>query len=136
IVLLFRPRKSAKLYRSIWTEAGAPLIVTTKKQGTLLEQKLRERINQPVHLAVGMTYGNPSIPSALDELRAKKISKLLLLPAYAQYSATSSGSVFDATVDELKRWRWVPDFRAIMSYHDNRAYITALVNSIDEHWKE
>lgn len=136
IVLVFRPKRSAKLYRSIWTDEGAPLIVTSKRQAELLEVKLRERIGEPVHVAVGMTYGNPSIQSALDSLLEKKIRKLFVLPAYAQYSATSSASVFDVTTAELRKWRWVPDFRIAMSFHDHPAYIKALANSIRDHWQK
>jgi ferrochelatase len=136
IILNTRPRNSAELYRKVWTDEGSPLLIISRKQAAGLEAALRERIGEPVHVAVGMRYGNPSIRAGLEELRAKKCRKLLILPAYPQYSAVTTGSTFDAVADVLKTWRWVPALRMIDHYHDHPGYIGALADSIREAWQE
>jgi ferrochelatase len=88
----------------------------------------------PTHVALGMRYGSPSIENALEELRAQNVRRLLVLPLYPQYSATTTASVFDAVVDALKRWRWIPEIRFVSSYHDEAGYIGALAASAREFW--
>jgi ferrochelatase len=72
----------------------------------------------------------------LGELRAANVRRLLVLPLYPQYSATTTASTFDAVTRELSRWRWIPELRFINQYHDEPGYIAALVASIREHWAE
>ncbi len=136
IVLRTRPRRVAKAYAEIWTEEGSPLLVTSRQQQQALEAALRERASGPVKVALGMSYGEPSIPNALAELREAGARRILLLPLYPQYSGSTTASVFDATVAELMRWRWVPEFRYIQHYADEPAYIRALADSVREYRAE
>ncbi|HVS02165.1 MAG TPA: ferrochelatase [Thermoanaerobaculia bacterium] len=133
-VLTRRPRQSAKLYRKIWTAEGGPLLLGTERLATLLEQWLRPRLDSPLHVAVGMRYGRPSLGSALDALTARGCRHILLLPLYPQYSATSTASTFDVVAGELTRRRWVPELRTVNGYHDDPAYVAALAASIREVW--
>lgn len=133
-VLTTRPRKSAKLYEEVWTEEGSPLLVTAKRQAAALEERLQARVASPLHVAVGMRYGNPSIRLGLDELRRRGCRRILVLPLYPQYSASTTGSTFDAVAEELTRWRWVPELRTVHQYHDDPAYVRALAASIRETW--
>jgi protoporphyrin/coproporphyrin ferrochelatase len=133
-VLTTRPRASAKLYHEVWTDEGSPLLVITRKQAAAVEGLLRERIASPLHVAVGMRYGNPAIREGLDELRQKGCRRILVLPLYPQYAAATTGSTFDAVAQELTRWRWVPELRTIHQYHDDPAYVGALAASIREAW--
>jgi len=135
IVLRTRPRRSAKLYKEIWQEEGSPLLVISKSQRAKLESMLREKLASPVEVSLGMRYGNPSMKSALEELRDKGAKKIIVLPLYPQYSATSTGSVFDSVFSELKNWRWIPDLRTIGSYHDHPGFIECLARSVEEGWK-
>jgi ferrochelatase len=82
-----------------------------------------------------MRYGNPSIASGLQVLREKGCTRILVFPLYPQYSATTTGSTFDAVADELKQWRRVPELRMISSYHDHPTYIDALAASVRGHWE-
>ena len=82
-----------------------------------------------------MTYGSPSIPEALDQLRRAGVRRLVVLPLYPQYSGTTTASVFDRVTSQLQRWRWVPELRFIGNYHDEPAYIDAVAASIREHWR-
>jgi ferrochelatase len=77
-----------------------------------------------------MRYGNPSIASALAELRAAGARRLLVLPLYPQYSATTVASTFDAVAAELRAWRWLPEPRFITHYHDDPGYLDALADSV------
>lgn len=132
IILRTRPQKSAEAYQSVWTPQGAPLIVTSRQQGQSLEHALANELGENVKVAVAMRYSTPSIRAGLDQLRKVNARRVLVLPLYPQYSATTTGSIFDAVVDELKTWRWLPELRFINHYHDDAAYISALANSVRE----
>jgi ferrochelatase len=136
IVLNTRPQSSAKLYRRVWTDEGAPLLAISRRQAAGLEATLRERVGEPLHVAVGMRYGNPSIEAGLEELRAKRCRRVLVFPAYPQYSAVTTGSTFDAVADVLRRWRWVPGLRLLPHYHDHPGYVRALAGSVRRAWDD
>lgn len=134
-VLTTRPKKSAKLYETVWTEEGSPLLVITRQQAAGVEAELEERLGSPFAVAIGMRYGNPSVRSGLEELRAQGCRRILVLPLYPQYSASTTGSTFDALAEELTTWRWVPELRTIHKYHDDPGYVGALAASIREVWE-
>ena len=131
-VLTFRPGRSAALYRNVWTPDGSPLLVVTRRQAAALQARFGDRIR----VAVGMRYGNPSIASALDELEEAGCRRILVLPLFPQYSASTTASTYDACFDALKAKRWMPEVRTIMSYHDEPAYLDAVAASIRERWQE
>ncbi len=134
-ILPFRPRQSAALYEKVWQEDGSPLLNCSLRLGEELAARLARTIGSPLHVAIGMRYGNPSIPHALTELRDKGCSRILVVPMFPQYSATTVASVFDAVSAELTAWRVVPSLRTIHRYHDEPAYIEALAESIREVWE-
>jgi len=125
IILRIRPQKSARAYREIWTASGSPLLVNTRALARALEQRLP---SMPV--ATGMTYGNPSIATALEALRASGAQKLLVLPLYPQYSATTTASVLDRVEVALRRIDWRPAILFVDDYYDDEAYIAALAESL------
>ncbi|TVQ48718.1 MAG: ferrochelatase [Gammaproteobacteria bacterium] len=135
VILNIRPRRSARAYREVWTDEGSPLLVYTRRVAERLEQELATALPGPVRVAVGMTYGNPSIASALATLREAGCRRLLVLPLYPQYSATTTGSVFDRLASCLMRTRWLPELRFITTYHDEPLYIEALASRIEQHWQ-
>ncbi|MEO5702710.1 MAG: ferrochelatase [Gammaproteobacteria bacterium] len=132
VILRIRPARSARSYQKVWTEQGSPLLAISKRQAAALQVALNIKFNGPVVVALGMRYGNPSIATALQQLRAANVRRLLVLPLYPQYSASTTGSTFDAVADVLKTWRWLPELRMINHYHDAPAYIDTLANSIQE----
>ena len=136
IVLRTRPRRVAKAYAEIWTEEGSPLMAISRKQQAALEEVLARRARGRIRVALGMSYGNPSIESALAELREAGARRIILLPMYPQYSGSTTASVVDAVFAELSRWRWIPEFRMIQHYADDSAYIRALAASIREYRAE
>lgn len=133
-VLPFRPAKSAALYRKVWTDEGSPLLAISRRQAAALEAALRGAAGNPLHVALGMRYGNPSVKSALRELAAKGCRRILVLPLYPQYAAVTTGSTFDAVAAELAAWRWVPEVRTLNGYHDDPRYIRALAASLRDAW--
>lgn len=134
VILRVRPARSARAYQAVWTEEGSPLLEISRRQAQGLQALLSAELPGPVRVALGMRYGNPSIPDALEELRSAQVRRLLVLPLYPQYSATTTASTFDAVTRELSRWRWIPELRFVNQYHDEPAYIAALVASIRDHW--
>ncbi|MDH3646548.1 MAG: ferrochelatase [Gammaproteobacteria bacterium] len=132
-ILRTRPRQSAKAYAKVWTDEGSPLLVNTMRQRDGLASLLDDRVNTPLHIEVGMRYAQPSIASALERLAAANCTRLLVLPLYPQYSATTTASTFDEVNRQLEKRRRVPALHFIDGYHDNPAYIDALAASIREH---
>lgn len=136
IILRTRPQKSAEKYQTIWTEQGAPLMVTSRNQQQLLQNQLEDRLAQPVTVALGMRYGNPSIRSALEELRDAGCEQLVVLPLYPQNSCSTTASTFDAVAEVLNGWRAVPSHTFISDYHRHESYISALAASIEAQWQK
>jgi len=132
VILRVRPRRSAEAYHKVWGPEGSPLLAIARRQAAALAQALGARLRGPVQVALGMRYGRPAIADALEELRAAGCRRLLVLPLYPQYSATTTGSTFDAVAATLRTWRWVPELRLVSHYHDDPAYIDALVASVRE----
>lgn len=134
IILRVRPAKSAAKYASVWTPDGSPLAVWTQRQAKLLQGYLGER-GHSVTVLPAMRYGQPSIASALDALRAQGADKILVFPAYPQYSGATTASTFDAVSHWVQKTRRVPALRLVAEYHDHPAYIEALAASVRAHWK-
>lgn len=134
IILNTRPRKSAQKYASIWTPEGSPLLVHTKRQATLLKGYLGERTRTPLLVDYAMRYGEPSVEQGILRLKAAGCDRLLVLPLYPQYAASSTGSVFDAVAATVKRLRNPPELRLIKHFHDHPGYIATLAESVRAHW--
>jgi ferrochelatase len=135
VILRVRPRRSARLYEKVWQHDGSPLARMSERQAHALQRVLRKKFSGPVRVGLGMRYGQPSIGSALEELRRANARRLLVLPLYPQYSATTTASTFDALADHLKAWRWLPDVRFIAHYHDEPGYTRALARSVTASWE-
>ncbi len=99
--------------------------------------QLRESLTDlDIIVELGMRYGKPSLSDGLDRLKEQGATRILVLPLYPQYSATTTATTFDAIAAELKSWRWIPELRFINHYHDHKLYIDALADSVENHWKQ
>ncbi|MDX1634351.1 MAG: ferrochelatase [Marinobacter sp.] len=136
IILRLRPRKSAAAYRKVWEAEGSPLLTHTAAQCEGIRKALQAKYGKNVVVAFAMRYGNPGIPKVLDDLKSQGVRKLLVLPLYPQYSASTSASTFDAIALDFMRRRWLPDFRFISHYPDYPPYIEAMAKRIEDHWAE
>lgn len=135
VILNTRPAKVAKLYQSIWTDAGSPLMVISERQAQKLAVDLSATFNQTIPVELGMSYGNPSIDSGFARLKAQGAERIVVLPLYPQYSCSTVASVFDAVASYAKTVRDIPQLRFNKQYFDHEAYIVALAHSIRRHWK-
>ena len=135
LILPFRSGQSAKKYASIWSPDGSPLKVHTEKQAKLLRGYLGQRGHQ-VEVAYAMRYGKPGIAGALDQLKAAGATRILILPAYPQYSATTTASIHDAVFAHLAKVRNLPELRFVRDYHDHAGYIEALAASVTAYWEK
>ena len=125
-ILNFRSFNSARLYKSIWTDGGSPLLVNCLK----IKEKVQKSLPSNYQVALGMRYGNPSIKSALNELKEANCRDIEVITLFPHYSATTVGSIFDAVSTEIKSWRWVPSIKFLNSYHDNPLLIEILSERI------
>jgi ferrochelatase len=126
-----RSQKSAKLYKSIWTEDGSPLLTYSNK----IVEKIKKTAPKNFEIELAMRYGNPKMEETLLSLKNKNCQSLLVLPMFPQYSGTTTGSIFDEVSRVLSKWRWVPKLNFVNSYHDDEAYILALAQSLRERIK-
>jgi len=133
IILRVRPAKSAAKYATVWMKEGSPLKVWTERQAKLLQGLLGERGHQ-LQVRHAMRYGQPSIASQLDAFKAEGVTRILVLPAYPQYSGATTASVIDAVARWALKTRHVPELRFINRYHDDPAHIRALADSVRRHW--
>lgn len=127
IIVPFRSRRSAAAYARVWTDAGSPLAVLSQQLTTGLTEHLAD---DATIVELAMTYGQPSISSAIDNLRGQGITRLLVLPLYPQYSATTTASVFDAVTKALHKHRWLPELRFINQYFQHSEWQDSIVSSI------
>ncbi len=132
VILNVRPRRSAALYRKVWTDEGSPLMVAGRRQQTELQAALDAAAPGVFRVELAMRYGAPSIADGLTALTRARCRRVLVLPLYPQYSSTTTASTFDAVAAALRSSRDMPELRFVRDYHDDPAYIAALAASIEE----
>jgi len=135
IILRVRPAKSAAKYASIWTPGGSPLKVWTVRQAQALQAALTAA-GHAVTVRHAMRYGNPSIAQVFGELKAAGARRILVVPAYPQYSGTTTASICDAVYAWAAGQRDIPELRFVQRYPDDAGYIAALANRIALHWRD
>jgi len=135
IILVTRPRRSAKLYQRIWYEDGSPLLVISERQ----VQEVQARLGDGYRVILGMTYGNPSIRSAIRTLEDEGIDRIVVLPMFPQFSSTTTASIYDASYTAAagrrcplfnERKRKVPTLRFIEPYYNHPTYIEAMAQRL------
>ncbi|MGI9337401.1 MAG: ferrochelatase [Gammaproteobacteria bacterium] len=131
-ILPRRSPKTAAAYRSIWGEKGSPLLAISIRQCAALRDAFG---GLPVKVELAMRYGQPSMAAGLAKLREQNCRRIIMLPLYPQYAASTVGSAFDAAAAELRKWRFVPQLRFIHSYCNDDRYIAALAESIKRHYR-
>ncbi len=135
VILNVRPARSAALYRKIWTDEGSPLMVMAQRQARGLQARLDAGRPGAFCVRLAMRYGEPGVAEGLDALMREGCARVLVLPMYPQYSATTTASVFDAVAAALRAQRNMPELRFVRDYHDHPAYIAALAASVEEDFR-
>ncbi len=134
IILNVRPRRSAEKYAKVWLEEGAPLVVHTERQAKLLRGYLGQAGLGHVSVAWAMRYGAPAVAGVLDRLKAEGCERILVLPLYPQYSASTTASALDAVRAWQRRNPGAAQIEAIEGFHDDAGYIAALAAAIQARW--
>lgn len=134
-IVPFRSPRSAEAYRRVWTERGSPLLFHTRDLAQAM-QKQFERSMPRVRVYPAMRYGTPGIAEALAQARADNVQRLIVLPMYPQYSATTTASVFDGVARALKSVRWIPELRLITHYHYDDGWVEAIADRIGNHQQQ
>lgn len=134
IILRVRPKKSALLYASVWDEeTGSPL----RHFSDQLTQKIARQIgSEQVLVRLGMRYGNPSLKSVMEEFKEAGVERVIVLPLYPQYSATTTAATYDEVLRIMMRWRDMPSLDFIRDYHDEPAYIEVMASHIRRYWEQ
>ncbi|MEH6443391.1 MAG: ferrochelatase [Oceanospirillaceae bacterium] len=135
IVLRTRPKKVAKLYQDIWKE-DSPMRIILHNQVDELQKSLTKIYSNPPQVFAAMTYGASNLTSVLQQLQQQKYSQVFVMPLFPQYSATSTGPVYDKVAQFQKNARDVLDIRILKSYYNHHLYIQALAQSIEKHWSK
>ncbi|MDD1827183.1 ferrochelatase [Photobacterium sp. ZSDE20] len=130
VILPIRSPKVAKLYQSVWMDDGSPLLVYSQRQAEKLEKKLE----MPV--ALGMTYGNPSLKTGIEQLMEQGVEEIIVLPLYPQYSGTTTAAVSDGLTKAFKQMPVIPSYRFIRDYYSHPSYAKALAESVRSHWEQ
>jgi len=131
-IVPFRSPRSAQAYRRVWTERGSPLLYHTRDLARAIQHEF-QRSQPQVSVYPAMRYGNPGIAGALEQARRDNVQRLIVLPMYPQYSATTTASVFDGLAHALKKVRWIPELRFVTHYHYDEAWVEAIADRIRAH---
>lgn len=135
IILQVRPKRVAKAYAEVWTDDGSPLLAISRQQQAAVQKELNHRgFDLPVELA--MTYGNPSMADSLQSLVDQGVEEVIVLPLYPQYSATTTGAVFDKLAKVIAKRPEFPALTFIRDYYRRDGYLDALAQSVKDHWQE
>ncbi|MBI3055932.1 MAG: ferrochelatase [Betaproteobacteria bacterium] len=133
-ILPLRPRQSAQRYAQIWMSDGSPLKVHTERQSKLLRGFLGERLKVPLAIDYAMRYGKPSVADALTGLKQQGCGRVLVLPLYPQYAASTTATAMDAVGAVFAATRNQPALRSVRNFHDHPGYIAALAQNISDYW--
>jgi ferrochelatase len=128
IILRTRPQNTAQAYAQIWDKTtGSPLLHVTQS----LRQKLTERLaHRYAWIELGMRYGNPSIPSAVQALGRAMVAHLDVLPLYPQYASSSTGTALECALSALSRLTFIPAVRVIPPFYAEPAYLDAVISQL------
>lgn len=137
IILPFRPKRTAAAYQQLWNEYGdSPLRAISVQQLAALQQHLQLQGGDMPLLRLAMTYGEPSLPTVVDELCAQGVEHILVLPLYPQFSATTTGPIYDRVAALFQARRNIPSISVLKQYCEHPRYIEALAQSVQTHWQQ
>lgn len=135
VILNIRPARSAKAYSQVWEDTGSPLMTHTKNQALGLRDRLQAKYGENIVVEFAMRYGNPAVAKTIEKMLQQGVRKILVLPLYPQYCASTTGSTFDALAQDFQTRRWLPELRFVNQYCDHEKYVKAIANKIRAHWE-
>jgi ferrochelatase len=135
LILPLRPKNLVPRYRGIWMPEGSPLMVYSRRQADGVARLLTQRGMQ-VEVGLGMRYGSPSVAGAMSELRQRGCERILAVPMYPQYAASTTATAVDAVTAHAARLRDQPELRFVKRFHEDAGYLEAVVGCIERYWRD
>jgi len=133
IIVPFRAPKSSKIYKKLWTDEGSPIIYHGKE----VQQKLQQKLGANYSVELAMRYKNPSIEETLERVRQSNPERIVILPLFPQFAASSTGSALVEAMDVIRKWWVIPELRFISQYWDHSSFIEALAERGREYeWRD
>ena len=126
IIVPFRTKKSSQLYEKLWTEKGSPLLYYSNE----LLQKVQRKLENNYKAYFGMRYGNPSLKSALENIKNDNPDEIIILPLFPQYASSTTESVFDFVKSQMKKWKNKPEINFIPQFYNNPDFIKSFSQQI------
>ena len=123
IIVPFRAPKSAKIYQKLWTKDGSPLLI----HGNAVKEKLQESLGNDYDVYLGMRYQNPGLDAVLGVMQKMNYDKIIVVPLFAQYASSSTGSALEKVMQLISRWYVIPEVKFISQYYNNPSFINAFV---------
>lgn len=133
-ILPFRPKASAEKYAKVWMPEGSPLKVHTERQTKLLREALQTRLQNPPVVEYAMNIGKPSVATVMAKMQEQGCERILVIPLFPQYAASSTAAAMDNVFSVLNRMRNLPSIRTVKQYHDHPGYIAALAQNVQDYW--
>lgn len=133
-ILPFRPKASAEKYAKIWMPEGSPLKIHTERQTKLLREALQTRLQNPPIVEYAMNIGQPSVAAVMAKMQEQGCERILIIPLFPQYAASSTAAAMDNVFSVLNRMRNLPSIRTVKQYHDHPGYIAALAQNVRDYW--
>jgi len=123
IIVPFRAPKSAAIYKKLWTKDGSPLLI----HGQEVQRKLSSALPANYKVFLAMRYGNPSIPSVMEEVKKWQPNRITVLPLFPQYASSSSGSALESFLVNISRWWVIPEVKILSQYFFHPGYIKSFI---------
>jgi ferrochelatase len=120
IILPTRPKTSAAAYKSIWTDRGSPLVVNSQEFCDALGKQLPGAL-----IEIGMAYGKPSVPAAMDALVAQGATRLMIVPMFPQYASATVGSVLELAYKTAAHRQNVPALSILPPFYEEPEFLDA-----------
>ncbi len=123
LIVPFRSFNTYKMYRSIWTDEGSPLLV----YGNQLTKGLNDLLGDEFHVELAMRYQEPGIKQGLNRLRSKNVAHIIVVPLFPQYASATVGSIYEKVMKEIKSWQAYSKLSFINQFFDHSSFISSYV---------
>ena len=126
IIVPFRAPKSARLYHKLWTAQGSPLLCNLNN----LVTKVQDLVMKDYHVYAAMRYGKPSLLEILRNLQKIQPEQIIVFPLYPQYASSTTGSVNELILNEIKKWNVIPEIKFVGQFYSHPLYIDVIARKI------
>lgn len=126
IIVPFRAHKSTRLYHQLWTPEGSPLLLNMKK----FANRLQNELGPVYHVYPAMRYGNPSLKGALKKIKKERYEEIIVFPLFPQYASSTSGTILDFVMAEVKRWQVIPALHFVPQFYYHPGFLESFAQNI------